>query len=144
MRYALLLLLAPALLATGCSMMLAEAGTRYSEFDTREKAHKLFGKPINSGSIEGHQFEEFFTRRKFSDGGGLEDLARFICTLGLNELYLFPTELFRVTRSTVLGQTIRITYEEDGCIKTYDIALGKPTVRQTGNEDTPLPSPNSP
>ena len=89
MRYALLLLLMPVFASTGCSMIVAEAGARYSEFDTREKAHKLLGEPINSGSADGRQFEEFFTRRQFAHGGGLEELARFYCTLGLNELYLF-------------------------------------------------------
>lgn len=140
MRNALPLLLAPTLLATGCSMLIAEAGTRYSEFDTREKAHKLFGEPINSGTSEGQQFEEFFTRRKFDTGGGLEGLARFICTLGLNELYLFPAELFRVTRSTVLGQTIRVTYDHWDTVTMYDINLGTPKIPHAGNED-PQPSP---
>ena len=125
MRYALLLLLLTVFASTGCSMMLAEAGTHSSEFDTREKAHKLFGEPINSGSIEGQQFEEFFTRRKFAAGGGLEDLAKFIYTLGLNELYLFPVALVRLTGTTLIGQTIRLIYDEKGAVKIEQLELGR-------------------
>ena len=134
MRYALLSLLVPTLLATGCSLILSDIGPEYSEFDTREKAHKLFGKPTSAGSEDGQAFEEFYTRRKFKDGGGMEDLARFYCTLGLNELYLFPVALFRLTRTTILGQTLRLTYDEEGSVEMYDLKLRTPEARKTGNE----------
>lgn len=128
MRYALLLL-APALLATGCSLILSDIGPSFSEFDTREKAHKEFGQPVTMGYENGKPFEVFHTRRKFKDGAGLEDLAKFYCTFGLNEVYLFPVALFRLTRTAVVGQTLRLTYDEEGSVKNFDITLGKPKVQ---------------
>src|SRR5436190_15464906 len=137
MRYALLLLLLPVFASMGCSVMVAEAGTRSSEYETQEKAHKLFGKPIAAGTDDGQSFEEFYTRRFFPAGSQtMTEAIWFLHTLGLSEFYFLPVELVRVARETALGQTIRLTYNADGSVRMVDAALGTPKRQQAGNEGT--------
>lgn len=134
MRYALLLVLL-VFVSTGCSMMIAETGTHHSEFETREKAHKLFGKPTAIDTLDGEPIEDFYTRRKFADGSeSLSRLIWFFWTLGLSELYFTPVELVRLTRTTVTGQTIRLFYDKDGAVKMYDINPVSRIGQQTGDE----------
>lgn len=122
MRYALLLLIAPALLATGCSICVAKAGKDLSHIKTRQDAHTEFGAPMAEGIDDGKPFEEFRTRSKIAEQfrAGTHSMALGM-TMGLYELYLFPRELYFLAKCGLIGQTVRVTYNPDGSVRTYSI-----------------------
>jgi YD repeat-containing protein len=69
--------------------------------------------------VDDHPYEEFRTRKviadeNFSRGDGYA--IGFIITLGTSELIEVPYQLFLLTKRTVLGQTIRVTYDKYGNI----------------------------
>lgn len=145
MRYAPLLLLVPALLASGCSMMLGEVGLTYDGLETREQARQLFGKPIASGTENGNAFEEFHTRRLIRDisrsGKQLEWLLR---TYGLSELYFVPLELAMMTRTTIFGHTVRVTYDVNGRVTEREVVTQTTGSQRASTDDTQLSPQKSP
>jgi hypothetical protein len=117
MRYALLLLLAPTLLPTGCSIFVAQAGKDLSHVRTRQDAHAEFGPPAAQGVDDGKPFEEFRTRRKIAERfrAGTHSMALGM-TMFLYELYLFPRELYFLAKCGLVGQTVQVTYNPDGSV----------------------------
>lgn len=122
MRYALLLLVAPTLLTTGCSIYIAQAGKDVSHLRTRQDAHEEFGAPTAEGVEDGRPFEEFQTRRKVAEKfrGGTHSMALGM-TLFLYEFYLFPRELCFLVKCGLAGQTVRMTYNPDGSVRSYSV-----------------------
>lgn len=149
MRYALLLLIAPALLATGCSIFIAKAGKELPHLRTREEARTNFGPPTAEGVDDGKPFEEFKSRGKIAEKfrAGTHSMALGM-TMGLYEFYLFPRELYFLAKCGLIGQTVRVTYNPDGSVYRVDID-GRwygGWLRQTENKinalATPLPRPD--
>jgi hypothetical protein len=122
MRYALLLLLLPTLLATGCSIYLAQAGKELTPIRTRKDAHAEFGPPITQGVEDGLQFEEFRTRRKVAEKfrGSTHSMALGM-TLFLYEFYLFPRELYFLAKCGLAGQTVRMIYNPDRTVRGFSV-----------------------
>lgn len=118
MRYALLLLIGPSLLATGCSMFIAKAGKDISLLKTRGDAHAEFGPPTAAGMDDGLPFEEFQTRRKISEPFRASTHSMALgMTICLYEFYLFPRELYFLAKGGLAGRTVRVTYNPDGSIR---------------------------
>lgn len=106
-----------AILSSGCSFLIAYAGKDLSKLETREKVHEVFNKPTLAGYEDNRFFEEFRTRRKVSESLRASHLAMSVpMTFGLGELVAFPYELYLLGRNTILGQTIRFTYDSEGRI----------------------------
>ncbi|MBV9121755.1 MAG: hypothetical protein JO112_00160 [Planctomycetes bacterium] len=118
-RNAYLLLMTSTLSFTGCSLLIARSGMDLQTLTTREEVHHKFGPPLATGTIDGHPFEDFHTRRKISEpersAGWSMGLAM---TWGLVEFYLFPHEVYLLGRRTFLGQDIRFTYDSAGKVAT--------------------------
>lgn len=122
MRYALLLLLVPALMATGCSLFIAKAGEDISHIKTRGDAHAEFGPPTADGVDDGLPFEEFQTRRKISEPFRASTHSMALgMTMCLYEFYLFPRELYFLAKGGLVGRTVRVTYNPDGSIRSGSI-----------------------
>jgi hypothetical protein len=118
MRYTLLLLLASRLLATGCSVFVARSGQELGPLNTQDAVHAEFGPPAAVRIEDGQPVEEFFTRRKYSSTpvGGLMYGMAVAVTFGLVEFAAFPVELVRNAKRLVFGQTVRVTYHDDGSV----------------------------
>ena len=117
MRIACLLLAALASFSSGCAAFIASRGKDLTVLTTKEEVHAVLGEPAASGVDEGQVFEEFRTRQKiatFSWVFGEGYLMLMVGTGGTAELVLTPMELYRVCKGTLLGQTIRVTYDTAG------------------------------
>src|SRR5262245_26789704 len=114
MRTALLSLALFVPLSSGCSALIADSGTKLGALETREEVHRLLGEPVASGEVRGKPYEEFISRRKYSDGvRALSYRLGFVMTVGLSELVCCPAELMMLGRITVMGQNVRIVYNTD-------------------------------
>ena len=109
------LVIASAFLTSGCSVFIASCGKDLSTLKDGDQVRQEFGKPEACGVQNGTAFEDFKSACKVSDGNratGLLMLAGM--TLGLSELIMFPNEVYREWRSTVVGQDIRFYYDQEG------------------------------
>jgi hypothetical protein len=115
-RTASLLLVAVALAQTGCSALVANGGEKLIRFTSRAQVHDAFGPPVAvTAAVGGGTVEEFVTRRKIADQDALIYIAMLDGpTLGLAELYLFPREVFVAARRSVLGQRLRVEFDDAG------------------------------
>ncbi len=117
MRIAFLLLIAIASLSCGCSAFVASCGKDLTALETKEEVHGALGKPERIGVEKGASFEEYFSRRKFAiEPLGDKVGSGMMCglTFGASELVVFPIELYLEGKRTLLGQTIRVTYDAKG------------------------------
>ena len=132
MRLRCLLPACLALASVGCSSLIARSGTDPYALADREQVHRMFGTPSTSKTSETESFEEFRTRRKFSEEDRVAGLN--LCgavTLGLSEFYVFPAELCRLGWRTVAGQTLRVNYGADG--KVTGVSLNGEYLRLDSN-----------
>ena len=163
MRYARLLLPFLAALACGCSCMIAGAGTDLGAVETKAEMHSVLGEPVTRGLADGQPYEEFRTRMVISDDQSSTDegyaLLLFV-SCGTSELVTVPYQLGLLCKRSLVGQTVRVTYDQKGHVSQVDrdgeSVLGpfKRTRRvpgQPGNEilpvaasDAPAPKPFSP
>jgi hypothetical protein len=103
------------LLCAGCSALIAYSGEDVGKLANKTQVHESFGTPTNLGNEGGREFEEYRTRRKISEPQVAS--VTFILdaeTLGLFELWMFPATILNSTWSTVVGQTLRFEYAENG------------------------------
>jgi hypothetical protein len=119
MRPALLLLIATASLAGGCSSLVAVSGTDLDKLATREEVRKEFGEPNATGHEDGRAYDDFLTYRKLTDRFNADAYARwFVLTCGYSEFITFPVELVRVGYLAAMGQIIRVYYDDEGVVTT--------------------------
>jgi hypothetical protein len=112
MRTVCLLLFASVLPASGCAALIAQSGTDLTPLTTKAEIHAALGEPAVSGVSGGQPFEEYRTRRKIADRPLGEGYAiALVETLGAIDLICVPAELYLTGRRTLLGQTIRVTYD---------------------------------
>jgi YD repeat-containing protein len=115
MRRILWLVLACSLISSGCSFLIAGSGMNVHRLTTRQDFHREFGPPSETGTEAGQVFEEFHTRRKISEPFRASHLGMEVTmSLGLGEFIAFPWEVYRLGSRTLLGQTLRVTYDPDG------------------------------
>lgn len=116
MRYALLLLLAPTLLATGCSICIAQAGKDPTDFASRDELHARLGPPIRTTTDpDGTVMEEFRSRQKYEEVTRSAGMGMGIAmTFGLGELVCFPRELLFEAKRIVFGQVLKYEFRPDG------------------------------
>jgi hypothetical protein len=129
MRVACLLSLIQLTLVSGCAGMIATSGIKLDTFETMDEVHTTFGEPSATGSAkdafkkgqnvpkEAAFYEDFRTRLKIADrdwcdGDGYAIVL--IATCGTGELFLFPQQLYDLTKHTITGQTLRIIYDTRG------------------------------
>lgn len=114
-RLSCLILIASALLSSGCSAIIAQSGADLSGLTTKEKVHEKFGDPAASGASEGFFFEDYQTRRKISEPLRSAHLGMSIAmTYGLGELIAFPYEFSLLGRRTLVGQELSFGYDSAG------------------------------
>jgi hypothetical protein len=115
MRRAILLLFVSTPLMSGCAALIAQSGQHLSQIASRNELQATLGTPVAMGVVDGQPYEEFRTRKViadelFSDGDGY--FIAFAVTFGTIDLIEVPHQLFLLTKRSVLGQTIRVTYDK--------------------------------
>jgi hypothetical protein len=104
-----------AILTSGCSSLIARSGKDLSKLTTREEVHREFGEPDKIGAVGGYACEDYCSRRKISEPVRSNSLGLgFAMTFGTAELVAFPMEICFFSRRTVLGQSLRFAYEDNG------------------------------
>jgi len=122
MRAAYPFLLAAVSLSAGCAGLIAtKYGEDLSVLKSKEEVRAHLGEPETSGVADGHPFEEYRTRRLIANPWDLDFISPgyamgLIATLGTIDLILVPQQVFLVTKRTILGQTIRVTYDPAGSV----------------------------
>src|SRR5262249_50604053 len=116
MRTALLLLIASAVPASGCSLMIAQCGKDLGQLSNRDAVHAEFGKPERTGREDGEEDEEFRYHGKVAaDWGETNSLGMgWAMSFGLIEFVAFPRELFLIGKHTIGGQDIRFYFDDAG------------------------------
>jgi hypothetical protein len=96
-------------------MLIARSGKDVSKLTTREEVHSVFGEPDQTGVVEGHPYEDYWTRRKISEQMTSDCLSLGLgMTYGTFELIAFPIELWSLCKGTVLGKILRFAYDDQG------------------------------
>lgn len=123
MRYALLLLLVPTLLATGCAAVIARVGIDPYSFETRAGVRKRLGEPtLTTTDEDGDAIEEYRSRRKYAEPlRSHYCVLGFIMTWGVGEFIQSPVEVGKLARRILIGQTLRFTFSPDGSIRSVKI-----------------------
>jgi hypothetical protein len=129
--------------------MIACSGKDLNKLETREQVYKKFGDPETTTKKDGFVVESYRTRQKIRDNSiRTASLGMgIVMTYGFGEFYLFPRELFILTRRTVLGQTISFAYDDDGDVKYATLDgekvgwWGSADDRKKYRETHPLPPP---
>lgn len=89
---------------------------------TQAEVQQDFGAPVASGRVGDHSYEEFRTRRKISEGWkSIYYCMGYVVTLGFGEVVWLPSELYRATRRSIVGQTLRFVYDEEGNVKSVQL-----------------------
>jgi len=111
------LVAATCLLFSGCSVFIAQSGTDLQPLVTRHQVHEKLGEPATSGFEDGAAFDQYRTRRKFSDEmAAAGDGMGFAMTVGLGEFFAFPHELYLLAKRTIVGQDVRFEYDDSGVV----------------------------
>jgi hypothetical protein len=120
MRIACLLCLVSAALSGGCAGMIARTGIDPTELKTKEEVRARFGEPTVIGSLDGTDgafYEDYFTHRKIATHPDRTSSPGYVMglfmTLGTLDLFLVPEELLLTAKRTVVGQTLRFTYDKN-------------------------------
>jgi hypothetical protein len=84
--------------------------------------HALLGEPVARGVAEGVEYEEFRTRMVIAKSQWLAEGygMLWVTTCGAVDLIGVPYELCLLSKRTLLGQTIRVTYRQDGGIANVE------------------------
>jgi YD repeat-containing protein len=139
MSRALLVLVAAALVSSGCSSAIAFSGTDVSNISSRSEAHRQFGTPakvVTAGGDEVEDYEIYHTHVKVSEPQrGTEYLLGDLLTTGLAELILFPYEMVMVGHTTFAGEDIRFNYDPNGNV-TGIIVNGEAIASRTNSGRT--------
>jgi hypothetical protein len=118
MRFAILLLACMPVCLTGCSAIILGTGTRLDELEKRERVHQKFGESISQDESEGMLAEDYLTHRKIADTtSGIYLVMGYVGTLGLGELIWFPKASYRVIRNSIVGQHLRVFYDDQGKVQ---------------------------
>ena len=106
------------MLCAGCSALIAYSGEDVGKLANKEQVHESFGTPSKSGNSDGHEFEEYHTRRKISEPtvAGVA-LVVGVGSFGLMELWDFPAIICRCTWTALVGQDLRFEYASNGDVK---------------------------
>jgi hypothetical protein len=112
------LLVSGNLLCAGCSALIAYSGEDIGKLGNKTQVHESFSTPSRIGDEGGVEFEEYCTRRKISEPQvATVDFILGAETLGLFELWMFPAAVCQNVRTTLVGQTLRFEYAQNGDVK---------------------------
>jgi hypothetical protein len=102
----------------GCSAFLTYSGEAVGKLANKERVHESFGTPSKTGTSDGHEFEEYHTRRKISEPtvAGVQ-LALGMQSCGLLELWMFPATICHCSWTTIVGQGLRFEYASNGDVE---------------------------
>jgi hypothetical protein len=108
--------------STGCSWLVINSGQQLNDLKTREQVQEVFGPPAESGVFQDQAYDEFHTRRKIAEPWKNLYLATgWVYTLGLGEIVWFPHQAFVAARRSILGQELRVTYDEAGNVQQVSL-----------------------
>lgn len=146
MRFLGFLLLLASPLLSGCACFVADCGKDLRGL-TKEDVHACLGDPVSCGIETEHPFECFQTKTMIRDN-------RFdspgypmvwIGTLGTVDLIYVPYEFYFKCRGMILGQMVRVDFDQDGKVVSFsfDPELPKPIdqPQPLSNEDQKAPTP---
>jgi hypothetical protein len=104
-----------AVFSTGCSAVIAYSGENVDKLANREHVQKLFGAPDKSAD----DFDQYHTWRKIAEPqvAGV-DLILGMESLGLLELWNFPSTVLQCAWTTLVGQDLLFQYRSNGDIDT--------------------------
>src|SRR5262245_37452770 len=115
MRTACLLLIALAPIFQGCAALVARSGKDLTDLKTKEEFRAALGEPdrveVSDGEVVA---EEYRTRRKIAVPLSPAYGMALVMSWGTSELIDFPCEVYHAGRRTILGQTIRVDYGNNG------------------------------
>jgi len=115
-------LLSLALTSSGCSALIARTGQDIRQLKTRDEVRTSFGAPVASDDAFVGAFDEFRTRRKIAAPKTAVLVAHMgVATLGLFELFAFPSIAGETLRAAIVGQQIRFEYAADGAVRDMRI-----------------------
>jgi hypothetical protein len=99
--------------------MIARAGKDLGSVETKQQMHAVLGEPAVKGVEERGPYEEFRTREVIAEDWSVkgEGYAMLLgTTCGAVELVAVPYQLYLLGKRSLLGQTVRVTYGQDGAI----------------------------
>jgi hypothetical protein len=108
---------------------------------TREEVEAALGKPTHVGEQDGKTFEEYETRRKIVEPGflGATNIPMALgFSWGLAEFFLFPEQVWNVSKRTLLGQEIRFIYNQQGKVEQV-LFDGDPIKFKSAADDSSVP-----
>jgi hypothetical protein len=99
----------------GCSALIAYSGENVGKLANREQVRESLGTPCKSRDDNGHRFDEYHTRRKIAEPNvaGVNFILG-VESLGVLELWMFPSTLCQWTWTTLAGQDLRFEYGTNG------------------------------
>ena len=100
---------------TDCSAYIAKAGKDLRTFETRDQVRAQFGRPTETGTSVGQEYEEFRTHRKIADEHESDTLELMSAwTHRTSELIMVPIELALTAAQTVSGRDVRFWFDSSG------------------------------
>jgi len=118
MRYGGLLLCIVTVFHSGCASELAGAGKDLGALTSLEEMRDGLAEYGASGVAEGKRYEEFRTRKVIAQNqdGHEGYIIAWASTFGTIDLIAVPYQVYLIGKRSVVGQTVRVTYDEDGSI----------------------------
>jgi hypothetical protein len=103
---------------SGCSLFIANTGKDLTLIGSNEDAHIELGKPVASGTDKALEFEDFSYHSKVyrEEEVGSASISLGM-TFGLGEVILFPAALAHLGKALILGEKVRLYYDERGLVK---------------------------
>lgn len=103
--------------------MIAGAGKDLGAVETKAEMHGVLGEPVGQGVANGEPYEEFRTRMVIADDQSESDegyaLLLFV-SCGTSELVTVPYQLGLLCKRSIVGQTVRVTYDQNGRVTQVD------------------------
>ena len=99
--------------------MIGRAGKDLGSIETKQQMHAFLGEPVAKGVDESGPYEEFRTRKVIAEsplsyGEGYAMLLFMTC--GAVDLVAVPEQLYLLGKRSLLGQTVRVTYDQQGAV----------------------------
>lgn len=97
-------------------MLIARSGADMSAMCTRQDVHNRFGEPPVTGvDKDGLAYDEYITRLKICEEMRAAGLGMGLAmTWFVPEIILFPAEMYRLCKNTMLGQRLKFVYDQSG------------------------------
>ncbi len=117
----------------GCSALISLQGLDVESLASRDQVHRELGSPKKLETVNNSIVEHFQTRRKLSEPHrGVALLFGTSC--GVFETWSFPYELYLLSRRTILGQAIHVSYDPDGKVNRLIVEDNGDFLYQGGRE----------